>query len=215
MSITFNTNVTINSNAVDFATEMLRFIFPDILEWFNNYNKKIKQPFRDLVRNIINTSTEYQEMITNPEIFGSLGVVKLQNKLDKIIDRLVNNLLMTMETPRIINGKLTGNSTILLIKDDYSEILSMSEASFQSEGGYLIEWLRWVLIEHSNTVIKNYHFSLDVGRGRTGVGFMKHGGFWSVPFQITGKRSDNFITRAIDNSNEAILDLMEDVLSKS
>lgn len=212
--ITFRVDVKV-TDSTQFAEEYLRAIFPDILDWFNNFNKNIRSPFQSLVFNIISTYPDYLELVGNPSIVGELGLVRSTSKLQRLLTTLTNNLTIQIEKPRISAGKLIGSSQILVIRNDYSEILHLAEASFTSEGGYVVEWLKHLLLDGTRKVIRQYDFRGEIGRGRTGMGFMVKGNGWSVPPQIAGIRSDNFITRAIDAGGDQIIDLMEQTLERS
>ena len=83
--------------------------------------------------------------------------------------------------------------------DGGARIMNMPIASFVTEKGTHLEWLRWLLLEGSAPIVGEYGFKSSFA-GRTGQGVMvkKRGKSWSVPAQFQGIEGNNFATQALD-----------------
>lgn len=160
---------------------------------------------------VVEQSIEYQSIVKDFNLAGELGITNIDYALNAILHVWSSNIVIKFIQTK---GKF-GTLSIQMINDDYSDVLSLSEATIiyqSSKSDGRLEWLRWLLLEGGNTIISEYEFQPDRGMGRTGFGIMvqKTGGGWSVPSEYAGTANDNFITRALSNFNLEI----EQALSK-
>ena len=150
----------------------------------------------------ISQSQEYQDLTSNTQIRGELGLFSVA-ALDNIVQTWADGV-----TVLYTKNKILGTLDIGMIQDDYSDVLSLPEASFVSasrRGSTVIEWLRWLLLESTSIIVAGYDFLEATGKGRTGLGFMiRKGKGWSVPAQYAGTATDNFATRALGTIDETI-----------
>mgnify|MGYP006403112799 FL=1 len=95
-------------------------------------------------------------------------------------------------------GKL-GSIVIVMDEAFVNDVINMPIASFVTENGSHLEWLRWLLLEGSAPIVGEYGFK-SAPRGRTGQGIMvkKTGKSWSVPAQFQGVENNNFVTEALE-----------------
>jgi len=101
-------------------------------------------------------------------------------------------------------GKFGGIS-ISMVDENYSKVLSMSEAEFTTEDGTSLEWLRWLLLEGDTRIINNYQFqSGRTGRAGGGIMISRQRGSWGVPSQFAGTENNNFATRALESMQDEI-----------
>lgn len=92
------------------------------------------------------------------------------------------------------------------IEIDIDQIANLPSGRFTSENGYEIHWLANLLLDGLRVIVYDYEFAESTGWGRTGGGIMINspGGVWRVPEEVAGTRSDNFITRAIEQNKDKI-----------
>jgi len=82
-----------------------------------------------------------------------------------------------------------------------------------TEKGVSLEWLRWLLFEGASPIVKGYDvsFSNNNPYSRTGGAVMVKVGrkSWRVPPEYIGTVKNNWITRAIDKTDEAITKIIQ------
>jgi hypothetical protein len=162
--------------------------------------KAIKQKLEIEVYNAILTSQTWQA-VKGGVLRGELGIQNVSS-IDNILDTWAKGIQVEYE-----RNTEFGILKIGMIRSDYSDVLSLPQSSFpyvSSRGGGIIEWLRWLLLESTQTIVAGYEFDPRNG-GRTGLGIMvKTGGGWSVPPQYAGSATDNFATRSLQDIGNVI-----------
>lgn len=152
------------------------------------------------LKSSISESEVWQEIIGG-KLRGELGIPDTSG-LDNILDTWANGIRV-----RFKKNKDLGVINISMIQSDYSDVLSLPDSSFvyqSRNGGKVIEWLRWLLLESSQIIVIDYDF-VPSNRGRTGLGIMvKSRGGWRVPDQYSGNSTDNFVTRSLVDINSTI-----------
>jgi len=150
---------------------------------------------------------------------GEFGIPDPSSRLSEILDTIRSGANVVMKATSVTNNRVTGGVRFQMIRSDFQDLLSLGSASFVTEKGSQLNWLRWLLIEGDNVIINEYRF---VGGpspySRTGLGIMRkfNGAFWRVPPEFAGTIKNNWITRAIDKAsseiNKALTDLAKDSL---
>lgn len=170
----------------------------------------IKQRIRNLILDRLRDSNVYEAM--RDELVGPLGFVDGQEKLETITDfwasEVVVNFVQLRESDlkrggsgRFVKG---GGLRILALDLDFSEILSLPEAIFDTpERGYELHWLDWLLTKGVGVIaeVDPYGFYKKVA-GRTGEGIMIKGKEiqkFTIDPEFAGTVNDNFLTRLIDS----------------
>lgn len=99
---------------------------------------------------------------------------------------------------------------------DYNTLYSMQEAkvindSMNAKKGItepLLDWLEWMLEAGGRVVIPNYHIDLgdysNKQYSRSGEAIMAKTGTWSVPSDIAGTISDNWITQSFKDAEKEL-----------
>jgi hypothetical protein len=139
-----------------------------------------------------------------------LGLVDGGVRLLNILDAWIGGTEVKFTKFRLAAGGFTGGIKIRAIRNDYSDVLSMSDATLVTEKGEELPWLRWMLIDGGSLIIADYIVKFRGGTGRTGGGFMVEGNGWSIPSPFSGVVGDNFVTRAVDS----IQDRLEDDIAR-
>lgn len=145
---------------------------------------------------------------------AQLGLVAPTTQVEGVLQGLADGCRCDVVPPRVAGASLTGSVVVGILREDLSDVLSRPEASFVSENGHDVEWLRWLLTEGDRLIIADYGF-LPASRmrpeavakfSRTRLGIMRKKGTWGVPAEFAGSRGANWLTRA--------LNLFEQVLGK-
>lgn len=186
--------------------EIRKVIIKNIDKVINKIDKRLKL----IVKNLIESSQEYSS-IKNGELKGELGIVS-SDSIDVIVNRFVESVTVEYKKNRGF-----GLISIKIIQSDYSDVLTLPEASYvysSRRGGGVIEWLRWLLLEGTSIIITEYDFEAGP-RGRTGRGIMvRNIGGWSVPAEFAGTAADNFVTRSLSNIENDIDTIVRQEITK-
>jgi len=163
----------------------------------------------------IKSSPEYTSLLTG-QLRGELGVVNAEPILLTICRNIADGVVVTSLGARRTGMKIEGGIRIELLKGDYSEALSVAGASFVSEHGFSVDWLRWLTLEGDRIIIADFSYvSGFPQRSRTGLGIMKRPGTWSVPAEFSGTDSDNFLTRALESIGPEIEVILQQEIQKA
>lgn len=180
------------------------------------FNKNIKNEIRKIIAQNITGITHrihsrigtiirvrIQNTLEYQSLFGGQLQAELGIPNPDVIENIINTWASNFSVKYNSSGRAFGSLNIGLIQDDYTDVLSLPEASFFYTSGNtsgVIDWLRWLLLEGSNVIVRSYGFTGNETRGsRTGLGVMvsREGGSWRVPPEFAGTASDNFVLRAL------------------
>ena len=212
--MSIHAKIALSSNfTTKFKQDVIKEIVTKIKNGAPTIQHKITDQLRLLVRSRLAQTPEYQSVISG-KLRSELGIPDSQSRILAVIDTWVNGIQVDVKT---------GQSPLLtidigVIKNDYGDVLSLHEASYDYEGSRqsgTIPWLEWLLLEGDRRIINRYEFSSNIKRGsRTGMGVMisKKRGFWQVPPEFSGTEADNFATRALGNIREDIDRIVEGVV---
>lgn len=163
----------------------------------------------------IQSCPEYVSLVGG-ELRGELGVVSAAPVLNKVCKNIAEGVVVTSLGVRRVGLAVEGGVRIEMLKGDYSEVLSVGGGSYRSEGGFQIDWLRWLTMEGDRVLVTDHHYSLGLGqRSRTGLGVMGLGGFWRVPPQYSGTPADNWLTRALGKMGPAVETILQEEIRRN
>ena len=125
---------------------------------------------------------------------AQLGVVAAESTMIEVIDTWMNNIHVSVKA----GGSPLLTINIGVLTQGYGDVLSLPSSVYQSAGGEMIEWLRWLLLEGDKTISDYFFLPGNRSKSRTGLGIMvrKGGREWSIPPEFRGTETDNFATRA-------------------
>jgi hypothetical protein len=203
-------------------------IVKNILTQFKNALNKaisgslpsIKKRIGELTKALIIATPEFDSIIRG-QLRLDLGLIAPQYAMLQILDKLSQEIKITVTPMRIVGDELTGSMQIGIITDDYSNILNIPEAKYHS-GQYEIAWLDWLLTKGNTAIIADYnvrYFQRPVNNSRTQTALMiksKSGGVWAIPTQFSGTADDNFITRAFaknPDTERLIAEILEEEIT--
>ncbi len=160
----------------------------------------IKQRISELVNGAILNSDTCQSLL-NGSLYHELGVIDAQSVISEVIKNISAGISIKIDDIRRFGTQLQGGMRIEMVKGDYSEVIDAAGAEFISEGGYNVEWLKWLTLGNDEILVQNFHYAPSLTKGsRTGAGLMLPTGNWSLSAQYSGTYGDNWITRAIETT---------------
>ena len=198
----------------DFNSHFQKNVMNEISGQFNKnaikINNAIKKRIQDTVRSLLILAPEVMDLIGGT-LQGELGVTDPHGRLSSIVETWVENIEVSTVVYRGFKkpGALL-RIQIHVLRDDYSDVLSLAASSYDSVGArgtlFVIEWLRWLLLEGDKTIINYTFVPGDMRSSRTGRGIMRRqpGQRWSIPPQFRGTEQDNFATRALSDLDKHI-----------
>lgn len=185
---------------------------------------EIKDRVFKLVHERIVASPEYSAMQPGGTLYGQLGVVNINEAVAQIIRRIADSTDIVSNVKPA--GKfLSGQLQISILKDDYSDLISLPLSKFVSENGHSVEWLKYLLLDGTQVIFHNYYF-VAFGRNgkvfdvsRTKEGIMRNTGGshrprWRVPAEYAGVAEDNWLTRALSDLPKLVTAVISKDLQK-
>ncbi len=149
--------------------------------------------------------------LKNSILRGELGIPNISG-----VDNILNTWAQGIEVKYKKNNAL-GVIQVGMLRSDYSDVLSLPEASFayvSKNSSGIIEWLRWLLLESTEMIVAGYEFEAS-NAGRSGLGIMvKSSGGWRVPTQHAGSATDNFATRSLFDIGKTIDRVMDEEIRR-
>lgn len=167
---------------------------------------KIKENVSDIIGDSLKNSLTYIDLVGG-NLRYQLGINNPVDVIDSVISNIQTGVKVNSSGCRRVGNQLQGGMTVEIVKGDYSELLNANGASFTSEQGYKVDWLKWLTLNEGTILVTGYHF-LSKKAGRTGGGVMVPKGNWSVPEGHYGDYSNNWITDAIIAHADRIVDIV-------
>lgn len=177
----------------------------------NSATPKIKEA----VKNAIMSQPEVDSLIDG-NLMYEFGIPDARNRLSNILDIWLNNTVILTRNQRG-STRFKYSFTFQMIQADYSDVLNADEALVKIVGGAL-PWLEWLLLRGDDVIVRDYDVEFLPGKNnrksRTGMAIMVKGPNrqWSVPKEYAGDANNNFVTRAIEQIDNSILNIMEESL---
>lgn len=200
--------------------EILRELQNHIDPLFQSVSAKAELQVKKLVKNALTTAPEYYAMLPGGSLYSEIGNPNIEKDLGVIIDLLINKIELDSAFAPILSSSntLSGSFELNLIDDNFGDILALNEASFTTEKGSVLPYLRWMLLDGVGAkLIINYKYLPYTPKGhvsRTHGGIMVHSkGFWSLP-AFAGTKGDNWITRSMDRIRDVVEITIENEFKK-
>lgn len=188
-------------------TDLDRQLYMGIM---SSITKRINKVISSKVKNIrvrcakkiierIKSTDEYKEISSGGDLLHELGMPD-PNVLDTVVNKVAERIQVYYETR---SGKEIGAIQIKILQSDYSDLLTLPEATYTystGRGAKTIDWLRWLLLEGTTSIVLDYKVDLNITKNsRTGYGVMIKDpkASWSIPPEYAGVAGDNFLTRAL------------------
>ena len=181
-----------------FAQRFEANVIKELKKKFRRVGPSIAKRTEEAIQSLVAlrlSSSEVVNSLAGGQLRAEFGLVDGELRISNIIEIWANALNVTY-FPMV--GKL-GSIVIVMDEAFVNDVINMPIASFVTENGSHLEWLRWLLLEGSAPIVGEYGFK-SAPRGRTGQGIMvkKTGKSWSVPAQFQGVENNNFVTEALE-----------------
>lgn len=198
--------------------QIQRKIAESVRDRLNSVFPKIINEIRDIVRkrifDAISSSNVYLS-IQRGDLQTELGLTDGGSRLIDILNIWLNNIDVSFKKFTVRGDNLSGGITIQAIRSDYSDVLDSNLASYISEKGEEVPWLRWLLLTGTSVIIADYGIKFGSGLGRTGGGIMIKGGSWGLSAEFAGGANDNFVTRAISGIESNLQNDIQNIIERN
>ena len=151
-----------------------------------------------------------------PEIISlQSGKLKYDFGLDfdpttEIIYAIGNSVQVYFKDFRFTKANVKNVFSVYIQPTDFANILALPSSKVITELGTQLPWLLWLLTQGDAIIITQYSvsYTTDSPSSRSGGAIMKPYGFFKVDSAYSGTREDNFITRALENYQSRISDII-------
>ena len=177
----------------------------------NHLNKqlpKIEKASKQILDSAIKLSPTYQSLrSTNGQLRQELGIVR-----PEIIDQLMQVWVDSLKATLTVNRRSLV-VTVQAVKE-FSDLIKVAYhplASYQTDKGATVEFMRWLLFVGTQPVVEDYYvkkansFERQYSRTDSLIMRAKHGSFYRIPSEHAGTQDNNFITRVCDQIGDEIL----------
>lgn len=185
-------------------SDLRRAILQEAASRINSRLPQAVAPIRlrlgQVVQHTIEASPEYASL-RGGKLQAELGIIDAQGAVERIVQGILSGMEVELRPVFVVGNTITGGMSVKLLRVDLADVLNSPGTSFQSEGGYQIEWLDWLLTAGDSVVVVDYEFLAGPHpHSRTGLGVMRKGVVgWRVPPEFAGRPDDNWLTRALNN----------------
>jgi hypothetical protein len=208
----FSLKVLENSQVIQ--KSILIALLPEANKYMDKAISIIKKDLPNIVSEAITSEPEYFSLLSGQLKF-ELGIPDASSKIYSLINMWISNMVIDYNPPTMTNSSIRSSFSAKLIRANFSDVLGTDETYINdSLRGYSLPWLEWLLLDGNAIIIPNYDVVMGSNpRSRTGSAVMRGStSSWKVPDQFSGTISDNWITRAISNSQDKIQKLLERAL---
>ena len=201
-------------NSQTIQQEILRALLPECQKYMDNVINKLKKELPNIVSNAITSEPEYGSLLSGKLKF-EFGIADAGSKITNIINHWITNIVYDYKPPAASSSGIRSSFSAKLIRANFSDIINTSDAMvIDSNRGYELPWLEWLLLDGTATIVPQYEVRIGANsRSRTGYAVMVPSkDSWKVPDEFSGTIDNNWITRAISNSQEEIQNLLNRIL---
>lgn len=203
----------VESNS-EIQQRILQALLPACADYMNKGVGIIKTELPLIIFNAISQTPEYLSLVSG-KLRLELGIPEAQSKVLSIVQQWSYNIVYNYQSPAISGNRIKSSFSANAIKADFSDVLSSYDAEVIDNSGYKLPWLRWLLLEGNVPLVKRHDVLIGPNsRSRTGFAVMtQSNNDWHVPPEFAGTESDNWITRAIESSQNEINNLLNKAFS--
>ena len=169
----------------------------------------IKSKLPNIIKSFIVNEPEYQSLKSG-KLRYEFGIPDV-SVVDTIVDFWSNNFTVVSKHIAKKNNQIFYSLSISMIRQNFNDVLSLSDSIvYDNVSGITLPWLEWLLLDGGKIIVKNYEVKMGSNpRSRTGMAVMiESKKNWRVPPEFAGTISNNWITRAIDNINNEITNVI-------
>ena len=179
--------------------------------------QRIENNLRFVLDEAIRSQPEYSSLMAGT-LKAELGLPD-SAIVEQAVDYFTKSIRVVKNSIKYTTNKgVQADIRIELISDgSISSAINNDFANIQDVKGYIIPWLEWLLLEGTAILVKNYEVKYGSSPySRSGMAIMvESNDSWSVPNTFAGKLSNNWITRAINNSEQNIVSIITSTIESS
>ena len=173
---------------------------------FQSAKPRIESEVKNLVSSLLFSCPEIQSL-KNGQLKFDFGLPI--DPTNEIIAGIVNSTYVYFKNFRFTKSTVKNIFSIYIQPSDFKNLINNAYANVITEQGEVIPWLEWLLTAGNAVVVSGY--SVEYGpnkNSRTGAAVMVPIGFFKVDSQYSGTVENNFITRALANSEKEISEII-------
>ncbi len=212
-----NISLKLLNSDTDIQQKILQSLAVEINRGFTKASERIKKQLQSIVKEAIQSEGEYQSLLRG-QLKDELGIPNPAARVNAIVDAWVNNVEVTVKRVVPTGSALNGGISIGMIKQDYSDVLGMDQATIiDKKTGSAIPWLYWLLLGGGDILVRDYTIKIGPSkRSRTGNAVMiKSPKNWRMPAKYVGVADNNWVYRAISQLDSKIETMMQSELERS
>lgn len=182
----------------------------------NRVTNKSVSPIRNLVKKSLMRQPEVKSL-DGGILAAEFGLPDGGRRIEDIIDFWVNNIIVSKKKATASGGKINANLTIKMIPTDFEDVLGFESATITTEKGQVLPWLEWLLKFGDRVIVRDYTIFFGGNRrSRSGGAIMvkSNGRSWGVPSAFSGTIDNNFVTRALDEIEDDVVNVLQKQVEK-
>lgn len=206
--------VEVVGNIPQLENKISKIMKPVLDRAFRVSAPRIEFKLKTIVKEAILHCPEYISL-TSGQLKGELGLVDARSALDSIFQVWLDSIEVKPVSVISVKGgtAIAGGLTIQGIRSTKVDVISLDSATYTSENGESVPWLKWLLLAGDAVLLSDHHVSFNLSKteftySRTGLAIMRDGGTYRIPPQFSGVKEDNFVTRALESISDTISDLI-------
>ena len=212
-----NINIKLLDSNSDIENKILASVLKIIQQAFNKSVEPLRKQISDEVYKAITSEPEYQSLLSG-KLQYEFGIPDVSSKVNSIISIWTNNITINTTPITMSSSGLKGGFSINMIKDNYEDVLSSSDAVVVDQlKSTTLPWLEWLLLYGGKIIVRNYEVEIGSNpRSRTGLAIMKpSSSSWRVPPEFAGTRNNNWVTRSLFKLDSIIPNLIQKEIEKN
>jgi hypothetical protein len=167
---------------------------------------KITEDIKYMVADALRQEPEYSSLLGGT-LRAEFGIPD-PSSVEKVVEALINTISVKSEKIIIAGNGLKGGFSLTMMKsDDMGGVIYLDSASVvDSQKGYTLPWLEWLLYENNRPIVKRYSVEYTSSPySRSGLAVMvPDSSNWRVPPEFAGSTKNNWTTRAISRIENTI-----------
>lgn len=209
MKFTFS----ITDSKQDIENKILKALLPQCKKFMDNAVSVIKAELPGILYAAITSRPEYMSLVAGT-LRLEFGIPDANVKVASLIDTWISNIEYNYVKPVMSGSKINSSISAQFVKADFSDVINSDDANVITSE-YTLPWLKWLLLDGSAIIVPKHNVVFGPNpRSRTGDAIMRQSvSGWKVPAEYAGRSSDNWITRAISDSESNVRNLLKKALS--
>jgi hypothetical protein len=209
-------SLTLLDKQSDIRREILSALKIEIDKALSMCVTKLKVPLSNLIKTALMSEPEYSSLISG-QLRSEFGIADVGN-VDIAINNISNSINIQKKAVSINNVGLSGGIELNIINNqDYGALTDPSAFVNDTERGYSLPWLEWLLLKGNTILVRNFEVEFGENpRSRSGNAIMIGStSNWRVPPEFAGTIRDNWTTRALSRIDQDIIKLVQSTFESS